>query len=157
MNFEQFNARINELWAQTKAGKLPRADRFAAIERLTDEYIAATGRRPDPSHLDRLASLCLYEELTDKRKNKMRVNEYPIMGKSQYMRKTEGLHIRKENSVREVSFEHARNFAVDGRDHTPPIRRYASFSTYSRSEISQSSVSHDRSISSTGIRDNVPW
>jgi hypothetical protein len=80
MNFEQLNARINELWTQTKAGKLPRADRFAAIERLTDEYIAATGRRPDPAQLDRLATLCLYDEITDSTPYRIQNTEYPIMG-----------------------------------------------------------------------------
>ena len=80
MNNEQFNECINELWAQTKAGKLPRADRFAAIERLTDEYIAATGRRPDPAQLDRLATLCLYDEISDNTPYRIKNTEYPIMG-----------------------------------------------------------------------------
>lgn len=80
MNFEQFNVQINDLWTATKAGKLPRADRFAAIERLTDEYIDATGRRPDPSQLDRLATLCLYDEITDSTPYRIQNTEYPIMG-----------------------------------------------------------------------------
>jgi hypothetical protein len=72
------NARIDELWAQTKAGNLPREERFKAIEQLTDEYIEATGNRPDPDQLDRLASLCLYEELSDDTPWKTQNTEYPI-------------------------------------------------------------------------------
>lgn len=79
MNFEQFNALIDELWTQTKAGKLQRADRFAAIERLANEYIAATGKRPETEQLDRLATLCLYEETSDKTPYKIANDEYPIM------------------------------------------------------------------------------
>lgn len=78
MTNEELNARINELWAATKRGELPRQARFAAIEQLTEEYIAETGKRPEPEQLDRLASLCLYEELTDDTPWKTKNTEYPI-------------------------------------------------------------------------------
>lgn len=83
MNNEQtivsFNERINELWTATKRGELPRQARFAAIERLANEYIAATGKRPESEQLDRLATLCLYEETSDKTPYKIANDEYPIM------------------------------------------------------------------------------
>ncbi len=78
MTNEELNARINELWAATKRGELPRQARFAAIEQLTEEYIEATGKRPEPEQLDRLASLCLHEELTDSTPWKTQNTEYPI-------------------------------------------------------------------------------
>jgi len=78
MTNEQLNERINGLFAETKAGRLPRAERFKAIEQLTDEYIAANNERPDVAYLDRLASLCLHEELTDDTPWKTRNTEYPI-------------------------------------------------------------------------------
>jgi hypothetical protein len=124
MNKTLFNERINELWAQTKAGKLPRQARFAAIKRLTDEYIAATGRRPDPVQLDRLATLCLYEEVTDKDRMKMRKNEYPIMSDEQLARRKEGKHKRDEDGIYvEVPFSVANNIGIDGRDYGLPRRR----------------------------------
>jgi len=78
MTNEKLNERINELFAETKAGRLPRAERFKAVEQLTDEYIAANNERPDATYLDRLASLCLHEELTDDTPWKTRNTEYPI-------------------------------------------------------------------------------
>ncbi len=83
MNNEQLNEQIDALWAQTKAGNLPREQRFEAIERLTEEYIVANGKRPDTEDLDRLASLCLYEELTDDTPWKTQNTEYPIHSEEQ--------------------------------------------------------------------------
>lgn len=73
-----FNVIIDKLWTKTKAGLLPREQRFAEIERVTNEYVEATGERPDPAQLDRLSSLCLYEELTDATPWKTQNTEYPI-------------------------------------------------------------------------------
>lgn len=83
MNSEKFNERVNELWAQTKAGNLTRQARFKAIEALTEEYYAANGKMPDAGELDRLSSLCLYEELTDDTPWKTRNTEYPIHSEEQ--------------------------------------------------------------------------
>lgn len=83
MNNAQFNERVNELWAQTKAGNLPRPSRFGAIEALTEEYYAANGKMPDAGALDRLATLCLYEEVTDDTPWKTQNTEYPIHSEEQ--------------------------------------------------------------------------
>lgn len=114
MNNAEFNAKIDELWAQTKTGNLPREARFAAIERLTDEYITATGKRPEPAQIDRLATLCLYEEVTDGRLNKMEVEERPILSDRQQE--------RRHGS--EASEKWAQDYGVDGRNHRPSTRRY---------------------------------
>lgn len=127
MNFEQFSERINDLWTQTKAGKLSRADRFAAIERLTDEYIDATGRRPDPAHLDRLATLCLYEEITDPHPDKMARDEYPIMSDTQEEeRHSDEVLTEFTDEDDDTNDNHARvnaYLAADGRSYRKPIRR----------------------------------
>lgn len=83
MNNEKFNAKINELWAQTKADNLPRGARFESIELLTEKYYAMNGKMPDVAALDRLATLCLYEEMTDGTPWKTRNTEYPIHSERQ--------------------------------------------------------------------------
>jgi hypothetical protein len=80
MNIEQFNEAIDALWTRTKAGLLPREARFKAIEEMTDKYIEASGKLPDTAQLDRLATLCLYEEVTDDTPYRIANTEYPIMG-----------------------------------------------------------------------------
>ncbi len=112
MNKTEFNERVNELWALTKAGNLPRNERFQAVEQLTDEYIASTGERPDSQALDRLATLCLYEEMTDKNEHKMMQQDRPIMSDRQQE--------RRHNN--EASEKLTREYAVDGRCHALPTR-----------------------------------
>lgn len=114
MTNEELNARINELWTATKRGDLPRQARFAAIEQLTEEYIEATDRRPDPAMLDRLATLCLYEEITDPHPDKMARDEYPIMSDTQ----------EEERHDDEVSIKWAESVATDGRDYAKQTREY---------------------------------
>lgn len=113
MTNEELNARINELWTATKRGELPRQARFAAIEQLTDGYMAATGRRPDPAMLDRLATLCLYEEVTDNDRMKSRNNESPIMSERQLNRR----------EAEQVSFRMAEEVGTDGRDYRAQTRQ----------------------------------
>ena len=127
MTNEQLNARINELWTATKRGELPRQARFAAIERLTDEYIEATGRRPDPAMLDRLATLCLYEEVTDDRAWKMKQDEYPVMSDDQYDRRKYGTRrTTKDGKSYEVKLKAALTYGTDGVDHSKGKRRQLS-------------------------------
>lgn len=87
MNNEQLNAQIDELWAQTKAGNLPRGARFEAIERLTDGYISANRKRPPVNALDRLATLCLYEEVSDINPHKVMHEEDPVLSMYQSKRR----------------------------------------------------------------------
>lgn len=126
MTNEELNERINELWAQTKAGKLPRQARFAAIEQLTEEYIAANGRRPDPAMLDRLATLCLYEEVTDHHPDKMTRDEYPIMSDTQEEeRHSDEVLTEFTDEDDDTNDNHARvnaYLAADGRSYRKPIR-----------------------------------
>jgi hypothetical protein len=123
MNNEQLNTQIDELWAQTKAGNLPREQRFEAIEGLTEEYATANGKRPPAHILDRLATLCLYEEMSDKRKNKMQAEESPVMSGNQYRRRKEGKHVRSELATGEVSMKRASEYGTDMRNYSEPTRR----------------------------------
>jgi hypothetical protein len=66
-----------------------RTKRIAIIDELIESYIAATGQRPDSVQLDRLATLCLREELTDRHPDKMSREEFPIMSDDQLARREE--------------------------------------------------------------------
>lgn len=127
------NERINDLWAQTKAGNLPREQRFRAIEQLTDAYYQASGKLPDTAALDRLATLCLYEEVTDSRSNKMKAQKQPIMSDNQYRRRTEGKHVRRKDKegnktaiITEVPMNATYDYGTDGRNYSVPKRRQLS-------------------------------
>lgn len=115
MTYEEFERVVDELWQRTKNGELrDRQARFTEIERVIDKYIAKYGQRPNQRLLDRLATLCLYEEVTDKDRLKMRNNEYPIMSERQEERRDEEL----------VSQAWSRNIGADGRDYQRQTRHY---------------------------------
>jgi hypothetical protein len=112
----KFRAIIDDLFAATKRGEPELADRksrMRLIESLTNAYITQTGRRPDPAQLDRLATLCLYEELTDATPWKTRNTEYPVHSERQ----------REEIEKHEVGMAPLEYVAVDGRKHEKPTRR----------------------------------
>lgn len=114
MNNELFNDKINELWAQTKAGNLPRPARFEAVEALTEEYYAVNGKMPDAGALDRMATLCLYEEVTDPHPDKMARDEYPIMSATQ----------EEERHKDEISEVWSESVGTDGRDYAKQTGEY---------------------------------
>jgi hypothetical protein len=135
----EFKRYVDELFTYAKvAGRYAgydladRAERMALIDELIESYIAATGQRPDSVQLDRLASLCLREELTDNRKNKMRSEENPIMSENQYRRRTEGKHVRRSKdgkkgaALTEVPMKAAYDYGTDGRNYRIPKRRQLS-------------------------------
>jgi hypothetical protein len=101
-----------------------RTKRIALIAELIESYIAATGQRPDSVQLDRLATLCLREELTDTNEYKMSQNEYPIMSDEQYVRRKEGKHTRAYGSKTEISLTFAEEVGTDGRDYRPQTREH---------------------------------
>ncbi|MGM0904248.1 MAG: hypothetical protein ACQEXB_24490 [Bacillota bacterium] len=107
---------ITKLQAATKRGELPRDVRLMRIETLAEEYYAKTGELPDDKALGRLSDLCLYEELTDTDRMKVRNNEYPFFSETQF----------EERRMAEASFKLAEEQGVDGRDHKPPVKRMRS-------------------------------
>lgn len=91
----------------------PNGKRNAKIEQLTESYFAKTGAMPDGVALERLADLCLYEELTDPNPDKVTKAEYPFLSEHQF----------EERYKAEVSEKVAEEYGADGRNHKPPLRR----------------------------------
>jgi len=120
-----FKRYVDELFARAKRGDLAdRAERMALIDALIESYIAATGQRPDSVQLDRLASLCLREELTDRHPDKMSREEFPIMSDEQYVRRKTGLNRKKDGrGIIETSFKLAEEYGTDGRNYRKPKRK----------------------------------
>jgi hypothetical protein len=112
----EFKTAVDNLWARTKSGELSdRKARFHAIEDLTERYFAVNGKHPEGGQLDRLATLCLYEEVTDKNEHKIAHNEYPIMSDRQLERRNDD----------EVSFTAASSIGTDMRDYRKPTRKFS--------------------------------
>lgn len=116
----EFKRYVDELFTYAKvAGRYAgydiadRAERMQLIDELIESYIAATGQRPDSVQLDRLATLCLREELTDDTKNKMQANEYPFLSDN-------GFKVRHDQ---EVPLNAAHDYGTDGNNHRIPHRR----------------------------------
>jgi hypothetical protein len=105
---------ITQLQTETKRGVLPRELRLVRIEQLTEDYYAKAGEMPDSTALERMADLCLYEELTDTDRMKVRNNEYPILSEYQFD--------RRDNVVSVVG-DDIENSPSDGRRHLKPTRR----------------------------------
>lgn len=123
----QLHEAITQLQLATKRGELPRGLRLVKIEQLTEDYFAKTGEMPDGVALERLADLCLYEELTDDNEHKVTHNEYPILSDTQIARRREGKHARKtDNPKIEVPLKVAESFGIDGRTYDIPSRRVRS-------------------------------
>lgn len=138
MNNDKFNEMINDKWARTKSAFSAakeslttcelttlayRPVRLKAIEALIEAYIIARDERPEPAQLDRLATLCLYEEVTDPSRMKMRDNEYPIMSDEQKARRQEGKHSRGSTVSGEVPLGAADSTGVDGKSYGIPTKR----------------------------------
>ena len=113
MTNQQFAQEIDGLFTKVKAGGLDdRQARFDEVEALTERYFAANDEMPPAPLLDRLATLCLREELTDTDRMKSRNNEYPFHSEHQTER-------RKRE---EISQTWAREVGQDGRDYRPKTR-----------------------------------
>lgn len=110
----QLHEDITNLQTATKRGELPRELRLIKIEELTEAYFAKTGEMPDAVALERLADMCLYEELTNPNPDKMTAEEYPFMGEHQFDRRE-----KRESTVGSA----IENSAADGRKYITPTRR----------------------------------
>lgn len=113
--------------ALTEQNYRPNGMRLKQIELMTEAYFLDTGEMPDGTALQRLADLCLYEELTDPNEHKIAHNEYPIMSETQIARRQEGKHSRNEDNPKiEVPLGIAENYGTDGRMYDFPTRRQRS-------------------------------
>jgi hypothetical protein len=69
-------------------GTLPsREERKQWVDDITSMYIEDTGEVPPNYYLEKLANLILFEEIHDPRKNKMRLENYPIASDLQIKRR----------------------------------------------------------------------
>lgn len=109
----QLHEDITQLQQATKRGEMPRELRLVKIEAMVEEYFAKVGEMPDDKAVERLSDLCLYEELTDTDRMKVRNNEYPFFSETQF----------EERRMAEASFKLSEEHGVDGRSHKPPTRR----------------------------------
>ena len=126
MSTEEFEERVEEL--EASCAEHPRELRMVLVDKLIDAYVMASGNKPRGPLLERLADVILYEELSDKRSNKMQIYEYPIMSEWQRSRRIEGKSTSKgKDGVihREVSLASASNVATNGIDYTPSKRSFA--------------------------------
>lgn len=105
----QFEAAVNDLISDCIE---ERTARMCSIQALTDEYVIATGERPDPAQLERLTDYILREEITSKLSNKA-TTEYPFLSERQLMTR------RNE----ERSIKYAEEYGSDGRNYRSPKRR----------------------------------
>lgn len=126
MSTEEFEQGVELI--ESSCSDMNREQRMNAVEKLTDEYVMAHGDKPRGPLLERLADVILYEELSDKRPNKMQAEEYPIMSEWQRSRRIEGKGIRRNaQGIRhiEVPISNARNIGTNGIDYTPSKRSFA--------------------------------
>lgn len=126
MSTEEFEARLEEL--EEKAASLSRDERKAAAGTLAENYVGARGVKPPSYLMERLADVILYEELSDKRPNKMQAEEYPILSEWQRLRRVEGRGIRRNKQgvrIIEVPIDSAKNVGTNGIDYTPSKRSFA--------------------------------
>ncbi|CAM3636534.1 hypothetical protein [Mesobacillus zeae] len=105
---------ITELQQATKRGEMPREVRIVKIEALVEDYFAKAGEMPDSTALERLADLCLHEELTDTNEHKISQTEYPFLSERQFDR-------RDNREVKSTTGMDGN--AADGQKHGVPTRR----------------------------------
>jgi hypothetical protein len=124
MDFKtQLHEAITQLQQATKRGEMPRKERMGRLEALAEEYFAKAGEMPDGVALERMADLCLWEELSDPDEHKVSRNEYPFLSETQIARRQEGKHTRTEGLKGEVPLSAAASIGIDGRNHSQPTRR----------------------------------
>lgn len=135
---------------QTRAGEITREERFAKLDVISTQYAVAHAalndkklaeakakaeekkkkvvlpplNLPDAQALDRLADLCLDEEIYDTDPHKANKLEYPFLSEYQLARRRDGSHTGKVKGQQgESPMEAATTFGHDMRDHKPPVRR----------------------------------
>lgn len=111
---ERMTDRVNDLQALVRSGEVKTEEIIEEIQDIIDTYVDILGKRPDGTELTRMATLILHEDLSDKRSNKMSVEEFPVMSDDQ-------LRVRYE---RETSDAWASSIASDGIDYQTATRDY---------------------------------
>jgi hypothetical protein len=110
----EFSDKVTALIDDVKGGAYEdRSKRMAATAAMVDGYIAMYDETPDKTQLERLADVCLREELTDKTPWKSRNTEYPFFSEWQ-------LDLKTRQDTKETASD---TTATDGRDYRKPTRR----------------------------------
>lgn len=81
---EQSHEYVDLLFKLAKMDKSEAGDRIYRVEAMTEAYFEKFDKHLGSDVLSRLASLILYDELTDPHPDKMTLGEYPIMSDSQH-------------------------------------------------------------------------
>lgn len=84
---EQAHEYTTLLFALSNDGNTTPSDRIERVTALTEAYLDHTGVHADSSVLERLATLILRDEIDDPRRDKMTLEEYPIMSDNQRERR----------------------------------------------------------------------
>jgi len=118
LHTEQAHEYCDLLWHLAKADKsggVPSlvSDRCVSVETLCEAHFEQFGKMPDSNVLDRLASLILFDDLTDDTPWKTQNTEYPIESERQELDYHKGLTAR---AVPE-------SISTDGKDYRMPTRR----------------------------------
>lgn len=109
---EQSHEYVSLLFALAKMGGSIAQDRIYRVEAMTEAYFKMYGKHLGSAVLNRLASLVLYDELTNPHPDKMTLEEYPIMSDSQH----------DEREKKEFSEHLLQDFSVDYVDHRVKTR-----------------------------------
>lgn len=104
---EQSHEYVDLLYKLAKMSDSSAQDRIYRVEAMTEAYFSTFGKHLDSVVLGRLASLILYDELTDPHPDKMTLEDYPILSDSQ----------RVEREKKEFSEKLMQDFSVDYVDH----------------------------------------
>ena len=89
--------------------ELPLEIRYKIIEELNEDFFAEVGEVLPSFLLEMLGTWCLKETYSDKRTNKVAIEEYPVLTESQLLRrKRKVVHIDNEYVLETLNF-HLRN------------------------------------------------
>lgn len=110
----QMGEYIDLLFALAKGGNSTATERVNKVEEVTEAYYDKLERHAASNELERLASLILYEELTDNTPYKTKNTEYPIESERQKLDYYNGLTMRKVPDT----------IGMDGNDHRLPTRKH---------------------------------
>ncbi|TDQ37667.1 hypothetical protein [Aureibacillus halotolerans] len=95
--------------------------------------------------LERLANVLLYDDLSDYRKNKPSLGDYPFLSGTQLARRQYGSHQRKrQDQGREVPLAAAAAVAMDRRTYASPVKRQRSLKEDMRIDENTSSNDEKR-------------
>ncbi|GAF23270.1 hypothetical protein JCM19047_3076 [Bacillus sp. JCM 19047] len=91
--------RMEDLKIHAKTGAMSRPGRFKEIEKLIEAYYDQHEKVPPSYMLEKLASLCLHEELSNRNSHKMAHECFPILTDHQHARRN-----KREKVYHQIEF-----------------------------------------------------